>query len=88
MTHLRWPCDRGGGGGGGKKRLPTVEAHAVDSMEGKMSVRGVIAEAGSGRDEVRDQPSAGLPVTECTMELAGIPTAVLEGGSGPPLVLL
>lgn len=48
-----------------------------------MSVRDL-----TGRDEVRDQLLAGLPVTERTMELAGIPTAVLEGGSGPPLVLL
>jgi pimeloyl-ACP methyl ester carboxylesterase len=52
-------------------------------MEVGMSVRDV-----TGRDEVRDQLLAGLPVTECTMELAGIPTALVEGGSGPPLVLL
>jgi pimeloyl-ACP methyl ester carboxylesterase len=57
-------------------------------MEDGMSVRGVTAEAGIGRDEDRDQLLAGLPVTECTIELVGIPTAVLEGGAGPPLVLL
>lgn len=43
---------------------------------------------GSGRDQARDQLLAGLPVTERTVELAGIPTAVVEGGSGPPVVLL
>ncbi|TIM76661.1 MAG: alpha/beta hydrolase [Mesorhizobium sp.] len=29
-----------------------------------------------------------MPVTERRLDLAGIPTAVLEGGDGPPLVLL
>ncbi|MFP3947305.1 MAG: alpha/beta fold hydrolase [Longimicrobiales bacterium] len=29
-----------------------------------------------------------LPVTERRIEVAGVPTAVLEGGSGPPVVLL
>ena len=31
---------------------------------------------------------AGLPVKERRLELAGVSTAVLEGGDGPPLVLL
>ena len=31
---------------------------------------------------------AGLPVTERRIDLAGISTAVLEGGDGPPMVLL
>jgi pimeloyl-ACP methyl ester carboxylesterase len=57
-------------------------------MEDGMSVDGVTAEAGAGRDEVRDQLLAGLPVIERTVQLAGVATAVLEGGSGPPLVLL
>jgi pimeloyl-ACP methyl ester carboxylesterase len=57
-------------------------------MEDEMSVGGVTVEPGSGRDEVRDQLLAGLPVTECTIELAGMATALLEGGAGPPLVLL
>jgi pimeloyl-ACP methyl ester carboxylesterase len=30
----------------------------------------------------------GIPVTERRLELAGIPTAVLEGGKGPPVILL
>ncbi|HEX6107004.1 MAG TPA: alpha/beta fold hydrolase [Gemmatimonadales bacterium] len=36
----------------------------------------------------RERLLAGMPVTERTIEAAGIPTAVLEGGSGEPLVLL
>ncbi|MGH8019807.1 MAG: alpha/beta fold hydrolase [Opitutaceae bacterium] len=36
----------------------------------------------------REQLLAGLPVKERTIDLAGISTAVLEGGIGPPLVLL
>jgi pimeloyl-ACP methyl ester carboxylesterase len=31
---------------------------------------------------------ATIPVAECRLQLAGVSTAVLEGGSGPPLVLL
>jgi pimeloyl-ACP methyl ester carboxylesterase len=30
----------------------------------------------------------GIPVAERQLELAGVPTAVLEGGEGPPIVLL
>jgi pimeloyl-ACP methyl ester carboxylesterase len=36
----------------------------------------------------REQLLAALPVKERRLELAGIPTAVLEGGEGPPVVLL
>lgn len=36
----------------------------------------------------RDHLLAGLPVCERRLELAGVSTAVLEGGDGPPLVLL
>jgi pimeloyl-ACP methyl ester carboxylesterase len=36
----------------------------------------------------RDALLAGLPVDERRVELAGISTAVLEGGQGPPLLLL
>jgi pimeloyl-ACP methyl ester carboxylesterase len=36
----------------------------------------------------RQQLLAGAPVAQRTLELAGISTAVLEGGNGPPLVLL
>ena len=39
-------------------------------------------------DDARRRLLAGVPVTERRLELAAIPTAVLEGGDGPPLVLL
>jgi pimeloyl-ACP methyl ester carboxylesterase len=37
---------------------------------------------------VRDRLLAGTPLTERRLELTGVSTAVLEGGSGPPVVLL
>jgi pimeloyl-ACP methyl ester carboxylesterase len=36
----------------------------------------------------RERLLAGMPVTERRLELAGISTAVLEGGDGPPIILL
>jgi pimeloyl-ACP methyl ester carboxylesterase len=39
-------------------------------------------------DDARRRLLAGLPVSERRLELAAIGTAVLEGGDGPPLVLL
>ena len=39
-------------------------------------------------DGPRAQLLAGIPVTERRLELAGVSTAVLEGGDGPPVVLL
>jgi pimeloyl-ACP methyl ester carboxylesterase len=42
----------------------------------------------SGGDEARELLLAGLPVTERRLQLAGVSTAVLEGGAGPPVVLL
>src|SRR5688572_21943951 len=36
----------------------------------------------------RERLLSALPVHECRLELAGIPTAVLEGGMGRPVVLL
>jgi pimeloyl-ACP methyl ester carboxylesterase len=39
-------------------------------------------------DEARRRLLAGIPVTERRLELAGVSTAVLEGGNGPPMVLL
>ena len=43
---------------------------------------------GSVGDDARERLLAGLPVTERRIRLAGISTAMLEGGDGPPLVLL
>ncbi|QEX14851.1 alpha/beta hydrolase [Hypericibacter terrae] len=39
-------------------------------------------------DDVREQLMAEMPLTERRLDLAGISTAVLEGGDGPPIVLL
>jgi pimeloyl-ACP methyl ester carboxylesterase len=44
--------------------------------------------ADQSTDDARRRLLAGVPVTERRLELAGVPTAVLEGGDGPPLVLL
>jgi FAD/FMN-containing dehydrogenase/pimeloyl-ACP methyl ester carboxylesterase len=38
--------------------------------------------------DARDRLLAGMPVMERRLQLAGISTAVLEGGAGPPMVLL
>ena len=40
------------------------------------------------QDDARRRLLAGAPVSERRLELAAVPTAVLEGGDGPPLVLL
>lgn len=42
----------------------------------------------TARDDTRTRLLEGLPVTERRMELAGIPTMLLEGGAGAPVVLL
>jgi len=42
----------------------------------------------SAWEEDRAALLAGLPVSEQHLELAGVATAVLEGGEGPPIVLL
>ena len=40
------------------------------------------------RSNARERLTANLPVSERRLTLAGIPTALLEGGEGPPVVLL
>ena len=50
-----------------------------------------VVEDGHRRAEANDarrRVLAGAPVTERTVELAGVSTAVLESGDGPPVVLL
>lgn len=42
----------------------------------------------SGSTDYRERLLAGLPVTERRLQLAGVSTAVLEGGDGPSVVLL
>jgi pimeloyl-ACP methyl ester carboxylesterase len=38
--------------------------------------------------ETRERMLAGLPITERRLEVAGVSTAMLQGGDGPPIVLL
>ena len=42
----------------------------------------------SAGEDPRARLLSGLPVTERRLRVAGVSTAVLEGGDGPPLVLL
>jgi pimeloyl-ACP methyl ester carboxylesterase len=42
----------------------------------------------TGGEGIRERLLSGLPVTERRLDLAGVSTAVLEGGDGPPIVLL
>jgi pimeloyl-ACP methyl ester carboxylesterase len=53
----------------------------------RIDVNQPISQAPAGRD-ARTQLLSMMPVTERQINLAGISTAVLEGGDGPPLVLL
>ena len=46
------------------------------------------SQRGRGSEHARRALLAGLPVSERRMSRAGIDTAVLEGGDGPPLLLL
>jgi pimeloyl-ACP methyl ester carboxylesterase len=39
-------------------------------------------------DEHRQRLLRDVPITELRLDIVGIPTAVLEGGEGPPVVLL
>ena len=55
-----------------------AEAHAgLDGRDG-----------GRGEADARGRLLAGIPVTQRRLDLAGISTATLEGGEGPPIVLL
>ena len=40
------------------------------------------------RRRPREKLLAGIPVTERRLQLAGVSTSVLEGGEGPPMMLL
>jgi pimeloyl-ACP methyl ester carboxylesterase len=55
-----------------------------------MSVQHAVTERGrhAAGEEVRKRLLSGLPVTERRLQLAGVSTAVLEGGDGPPIVFL
>jgi pimeloyl-ACP methyl ester carboxylesterase len=54
-----------------------------------MTSHGEVRERAEGSaDDLRGRLLDGLPVTERRLPLAGVSTAVLEGGDGPPMVLL
>src|SRR5512132_3489281 len=53
-----------------------------------MSDRHVETVEGSTGEYARQRLLSVLPVTERRLQLAGVSTAVLEGGDGPPIVLL
>jgi pimeloyl-ACP methyl ester carboxylesterase len=58
------------------------QAMAIQAQTNEQRSRPPIA------DEARRRLLATMPVTERRLELAGISTAVLEGGDGPPVILL
>jgi hypothetical protein len=55
-----------------------------------MSIQQEVKERGRHTvgEHARERLLSGLPVTERRLHLAGVSTAVLEGGDGPPIVLL
>ena len=55
-----------------------------------MSTQQEVKERGrrTAGDDTRERLLSGLPVTERRLQLAGVSTAVLEGGDGPPIVFL
>ena len=55
-----------------------------------MTMQHEVKERGRGiaGEDARERLLSGVPVTERRLQLAGVSTAVLEGGDGPPLVLL
>jgi pimeloyl-ACP methyl ester carboxylesterase len=61
-----------------------------DSEEAVMSAQQYVDRQGRGPtiDDLRGRLLAGLPVTDRRLEVAGVSTAVLEGGHGPPVVFL
>jgi pimeloyl-ACP methyl ester carboxylesterase len=72
-----------------KKTFPTSKETAMD----KTNVRVTHQEQKDTQRRqspagAREQLLAGLPVTERRLQLGGVSTAVLEGGDGPPVVLL
>jgi pimeloyl-ACP methyl ester carboxylesterase len=67
-----------------ERRMPA--AGGGIGMRGPRTVEKEIGRAAG--DDLRRRLLAGAPVTERRLDLAGVSTAVLEGGDGPPVVLL
>jgi pimeloyl-ACP methyl ester carboxylesterase len=55
-----------------------------------MTMQHEVKERGRGiaGEDARERLLSGLPVTERRLQLAGVSTAVLQGGDGPPIVFL
>ena len=65
----------------------TARRHGDTGSDGQAARRGGTQRASDGED-VRERLLAGIPAEERRLQLAGVSTAVLEGGDGPPVVLL
>lgn len=61
---------------------------AQQTAVGGTSRRESAAGRASAEDSLRERLLTGMPVAERRLELAGISTAVLEGGEGPPIIFL
>lgn len=57
-------------------------------MSGQRGREEVVVGGHSAGDRARERLLGGLPVTERRLRLAGVSTAVLEGGEGPPVVFV
>src|SRR6266536_2985140 len=75
---------------GAHRGRPVVGARRMKEKRAAMRRQPIVQ--GGGRraagDQARQRVLAGLPVTERRRRLAGVSTAVLEGGDGPDMVLL
>jgi pimeloyl-ACP methyl ester carboxylesterase len=77
-----------------KRRRPLPRSVASQALpateESTLSTQHDVEERGrrTGGEDARERLLSGLPVTERRLQLAGVSTAVLEGGDGPPIVLL
>jgi pimeloyl-ACP methyl ester carboxylesterase len=67
-----------------KENQLAVKQTPISGASGRESTAG----RASAEDSPRERLLTGIPVTERRLELAGISTAVLEGGEGPPFILL
>lgn len=68
--------------------LQPMPAGTGDSYGRPMTVTETRTDIANPEQGARAQLLADLPVTERRLPLGGLPTAVIEGGDGPPIVLL
>jgi pimeloyl-ACP methyl ester carboxylesterase len=68
----------------------TGDADLETTRSGDTEVSGSIKSARdfAAGDPLRERVLVGLPVAERRLRLAGVSTAILEGGAGPPVILL